>query len=49
MLAALGGEAGWAALQTDAEAGIAENRYDSRDMPVVFAALRSWLGGDNVG
>ncbi|WP_292077506.1 MULTISPECIES: hypothetical protein [Brevundimonas] len=43
MLAALGGEAGWDALQADAEAGMAENRYDSRDMPMIVAALRAWL------
>lgn len=43
MLAALGGEAGWDALQADAEAGMAAGRYDSRDMPVVVAALKGWL------
>ena len=40
MFAALGGEAGWAALQADAEAGMAAGQYDSRDMPVVVEALR---------
>lgn len=43
MLAKLGGEAGWAALQADAEAGIAAGRYDNRDIPVVIGAIRLWL------
>lgn len=44
LLALLGGEQGWAEFQADAQAGIAEGRYDSRDMPVVVAALRAWVG-----
>jgi hypothetical protein len=45
VLAKLGGEQGWAAFQAEADAGIAAGRYDSRDMPVVIAALRGWLLG----
>lgn len=43
MLAAFGGEAGWAALKADAQQGIVDSRYDSRDMPVVISALAAWL------
>lgn len=43
VLAKLGGQQGWEQFQAEAEAGIAAGRYDSRDMPVVVAALRSWL------
>tara|TARA_R110002124_G_scaffold45004_5_gene136580 strand:- start:3375 stop:3557 length:183 start_codon:yes stop_codon:yes gene_type:complete len=43
MLAKLGGEAGWTALQAEVEAGLTDGRYDPRDMPVVIAALNGWL------
>lgn len=43
ILAALGGETGWAALQNDFKAGIDDGRYDSRDMPVVIASIGLWL------
>lgn len=39
----MGGEEGWAAFEADAEAGLAEGRYDSRDTPVVIASLRRWI------
>lgn len=43
VLAKLGGQQGWEQFQADAEVGMAVGRYDSRDMPVVIAALRGWL------
>lgn len=43
LLALLGGQQGWEQFQAEAEEGIAAGRYDSRDMPVVIEALRSWL------
>lgn len=43
LLAKFGGEEGWAALEAEAEVGIAEGRYDSRDMPVVVHCLRRWI------
>ena len=43
VLAKFGGEDGWAAFEAEAEAGIADGQYDSRDMPVVLAALRGWV------
>ncbi len=43
VLAKFGGEEGWAAFEAEAEAGIAEGRYDSRDMPVVIASLMRWI------
>ena len=42
-LAKFGGPEGWAAFEAEAWAGIEEGRYDSRDMPLVVAALRHWL------
>ena len=42
-LAQMGGEVGWAAVQADVETGLAEGRYDSRDMPVVMACLGRWM------
>ena len=45
ILAHLGGEAGWAAVEADVMAGLAEGRYDSRDMPVVMHCLSRWLSG----
>lgn len=43
LLAKFGGEEGWAAFQAEAEAGVAEGRLDSRDMPVVVHCLRRWV------
>ena len=43
VLAKFGGEEGWAAFEAEAAAGVAEGRYDSRDMPVVVRCLRRWL------
>ena len=43
ILAQMGGEAGWAAVQTDVEDGLAGGRYDGRDMPVVMRCLRRWV------
>lgn len=43
LLARFGGEEGWAAFETETAAGIAEGRYDRRDMPVVIASLRRWI------
>ncbi len=43
LLVKFGGEDGWAAFEAEAEAGIAEGRYDRRDMPVVIASLRRWI------
>jgi len=40
ILAKFGGEEGWATFEAEVEAGIAEGRYDSRDMPAVIEALR---------
>lgn len=45
ILAQMGGEAGWAAVEADVAAGLAEGRYDSRDMPVVLRCLGRWLVG----
>ena len=42
--ARIGGQAGWAAVEAEAAVGVADGRYDSRDMPVVMACLRRWLG-----
>lgn len=43
MLAALGGKDGWAAILADAKVGMGDGRYDSRDMPMVIAVLKSWI------
>lgn len=43
VLAKLGGPEGWAAFEAEATAGMAEGRYDRRDVPVVIASIRSWL------
>lgn len=45
LLAKFGGEEGWAAFQAEAEAGVAEGRYDRRDMPIVVRCLRRWVRG----
>ncbi len=42
ILAMIGGAGGWAAMEADVEAGLADGRYNSRDMPVVIACLRRW-------
>lgn len=44
ILAKFGGHEGWAAFEAEAQAGIAEGRYDSRDMTVVIRCLRHWIG-----
>ncbi|MNY17547.1 hypothetical protein D3C86_1508690 [compost metagenome] len=43
VLAKFGGEEGWAAFEAETEAGVAEGRFDSRDMPVILACLRRWV------
>lgn len=43
LLAKFGGEEGWAAFQAEAEAGVAEGRYDRRDMPVILRSIQRWL------
>lgn len=43
LLAKFGGEDGWTAFEAETEAGIAERRYDRRDMPVVMRSLRRWV------
>ncbi len=44
ILAQIGGEAGWAAVEIDVRAGLTEGRYDPRDLPVVMKCLRRWIG-----
>lgn len=46
LLAKFGGEEGWLAFEAEAQAGVAQGRYDSRDMPVIIKALRRWLPND---
>lgn len=48
MLAALGGEEGWFRFQVEVQVGLADGRYDRRDMPMVVAAIKSWLGEDQL-
>lgn len=43
VLAMMGGEEGLAAFEADAEAGLAEGRYDPQDTPVLLASLRRWM------
>lgn len=43
ILAQLGGQHGWEALQIDADRGVADGRYDPRDLPMVVAAISAWL------
>ena len=43
ILARIGGEAGWAEVQSDVEVGLAEGRYDRRDMPLVRHCLGRWM------
>lgn len=47
VLAKFGGADGWAVFEADALRGVAEGRYDSRDMPVVLTALQRWLSADS--
>ena len=42
VLAKFGGEEGWAAFEEEAEAGIAEGRYD-RELAVVVRCLQRWI------
>ncbi len=46
LLAKIGGAAGWAAVQDDVEAGLADGRYDSRDVPMVIRCLEGWFSKD---
>ena len=43
LLALMGGEGGWATFEAETDAGIADGRYDSRDMLAVLAGLRRWI------
>ena len=43
-LGLMGGEVGWSAVQADVEAGLADGRYDCRDMRVVMRCLTRWVG-----
>lgn len=43
VLARLGGAEGWSHIQAEVVAGMAEQRYDRRDMAVVMRCLESWL------
>ena len=43
ILAQIGGEAGWAAVQSDVEAGLDDGRYDRRDMAGIMHCLRRWI------
>ena len=43
ILSLIGGEEGWAAFEEEMATGVAEGRYDRRDMAVVVAALRRWM------
>lgn len=45
ILAQMGGEAGWAKVRADLELGLADGRYDGRDMPVVIHCLSRWMIG----
>lgn len=48
ILAKLGGEAGWAAVQADIAVGLDDGRYDSRDIPVVRRCLMRWMLGSQL-
>lgn len=43
MLGSLGGEQGWLRFQADVQIGLADGRYDHRDVPQVMACLALWL------
>lgn len=46
MLATIGGAMGWAAVKYEVEAGLADGRYDNRDLPVVIRCLDRWFSSD---
>lgn len=43
VLAALGGEEGWARIQADVETGLTDGRYDRRDVTHVMLCLMQWI------
>lgn len=43
VLAALGGDEGWVRFQAEVQVGLAEGRYDRRDVPHVVQCLVKWL------
>lgn len=43
VLAALGGEEVWVRFQAEVQIGLADGRYDRRDVPQVMACLELWL------
>lgn len=48
ILAQIGGDAGWAAVEADVKAGLADGRLDRRDMPHVMMCLIRWLSQGRV-
>ncbi len=46
LLAKIGGAAGWAAVKDEVEAGLADGRYDSREVPLVIRCLEGWFFSD---
>ena len=46
MLAKIGGAVGWAAVKAGVEEGLADGRYDNRDVPLVIRCLDRWLSSD---
>jgi hypothetical protein len=48
LLGKIGGAVGWAAVKDEVEAGIAEGRYDSREVPGVILCLERWLTSDRL-
>ena len=48
MLAKIGGAVGWAAVQEEVEAGLADGRYDGREVPLVILCLNRWLTSDRL-
>lgn len=47
VIVALGGEEGWVRFQAEVQAGLAEGRYDHRDVPHVMMWLKVWISGDS--
>lgn len=43
VLAALGGEEGWARFQAEVQEGMADGNYDRRDAPLILSVLRAWF------
>jgi hypothetical protein len=43
VLAALGGEEGWVRFQAEVQTGLADGRYDRRDVPHLMVCLNLWL------